>query len=126
MSNKYDLNRSDPEYPYLTVDRENLPPDVTPFHEGKRSCWVPHSTDGYVAAEALPSKDAQNDDDIAGDDVISVRTERGDVWSSLIIILMEAFFHIHNLYFVFIVELFVLYFILILCLHILLLYGATR
>ena len=76
MSRKYDLDPLDPEHPYLVVDRDTTPPDVTATYDGKHSCWVPSNTDGYVAARILDNDDGK---------VIEVKTERGDVRVHLIL-----------------------------------------
>ena len=68
MSRQYDLEPSDPDFPYLAVDRTNLSQEVAAY-DGKKSCWIPDVQDGYLAAEIQQTRDSD----------VTVRTQRGDV-----------------------------------------------
>ena len=78
MKRNYNIDPSDPEYPYLVVDRSSsesaLSTDVT-SHDGRKLHWIPHEKEGYVSAEVVKEND--------GDDV-TVKTEHGDVRFTLI------------------------------------------
>lgn len=45
----------DPDFQYLAVDHKKLMREAKPF-DGKKACWVPHDTEGFVRAEIQSTK----------------------------------------------------------------------
>jgi len=67
------ISVDDPDYQYLAPNKKKLQEEQNLPFDGKKNCWIPDQSEGYVKAEIISTK---------GDDVTVLLTEKQEVRST--------------------------------------------